>query len=75
MTSAALDIWTVYEHPRDYPQGYVMRRWSVTDDGPVMTPQVVYTATLEDMRRYVPMGLIRLPRQPGDDPCILETWI
>lgn len=72
-----MDMFTIYSHPKDYPQGYVVRRW-VVGGGHEPEPREAYaTASLEDARSLVPQdrGLVRMPATPGaDDPTILETW-
>jgi hypothetical protein len=68
-------LFTIYEKPRDYPHGYVVRRW-VTDGGPEPHPrEAMVAATLEEARALVPPDLYRLQRSPEDDPCIVESWI
>ena len=66
-----LFIWTVYDHPKDYPNDFVVRVWNY--DKPT---KIVHTGkTLEDARRHIPDGLIKLDRLPQDDPCIVEVWL
>ncbi len=69
-----MSIWTIYAQPKDFPEGYVVRRWMV---GPgKASPAEAYTAeTLEDARQGIPPGLHRMERTPEDDPAILESWI
>ncbi len=31
--------------------------------------------TLEAVRSLVPAGLVRLPRDPADDPVVYESWV
>jgi len=66
-----LDIWTVYDHPGDYPEHYVTRRWELT------APKECYLfETLEAVRAFLSQkGLSRLERCEQDDPKIIETWI
>lgn len=69
-----LALFSIYDRPSDYPDGYVVRRWEVVDGRSV--PGAARTApTLERARRLLPPGLINLGRKAGDDPCIVETWI
>lgn len=72
-----LSIWTIYDHPLDYPHGFIARRWSITGKGAEATNDVVTADTLVEVRRLLPAphGLFRLPRQDGDDPKIVESWI
>ena len=67
----AVEIWTVYERPLDYPQGYIARRW-LND---VSTTDVVTGASLDEVRDKLPPGLHLIPRHPKDDACIVETWL
>lgn len=69
-----LQTYTVYQHPADNPDGYSMTQWSVTADGPVAVA-TVHVSTLERARYLIPPGLVRLERDPNDDPVIVETWV
>lgn len=71
-----LSIWTLYDHPKDYPAGFIARRWEVYATGPVPTDDAVMANDLETLREHFrDCGLYCMPRQPGDDPVIIETWI
>ena len=68
----------VYDHPKDFPDKYVTRVWEAAQG--VLTPSqdARLFASLASARRSIRRdhpGLIRLPRQSDDDPCIVETWI
>jgi hypothetical protein len=70
-----LSMWTVYAKPTDFPEGYVVRRFDCTAQGPVAT-QHAYSGELETIRdTLVRAGLFRLDRNPDDEPQIVETWI
>lgn len=65
----------IYDHPRDYPNHWVVRRqWA--GRGRVHCDLRSYPfETLEGARKFVSDGnRIRWPAQPGDDPCIVECW-
>jgi len=72
-----LQLWTVYDHPRDFPRGFIARRYDVFPAGPVRTGHVVAGPSLEELREVLTgMGLARLQtRSPDDDPGIVEVWI
>jgi len=70
MTSEGLSIWVIYDHPTDFPDRYVARRFQ--NDRP--TAQFVEGATLDEVREKLPFGLAQFPRHPQDDPKIVETW-
>jgi len=66
-----LDLWVIYEHPRDYPEDFIARRWQLgtpTDD-------ILIAPTLEKIRSKLPLGLVRIPRAKADDSVIVEVWI
>ena len=69
-----LTIWTIYERPKDFPGGFVVRPWTITRGGPAPGMAQV-TGTLEEARDLVPPGLYRTDRAPADDPTIVETWL
>jgi hypothetical protein len=71
-----LSIWTVYDHPNDYPNCFVARRFEVNASGPVATTDIVCHGDLDTLRRaMVRRGLTALCRSPGDDPKIVESWL
>lgn len=73
----ALPIWTVYERPTDYPQGFVARMHVVgrnaEESGPTAT--AYFGPTLESVRQQLPPGLVCLGREPADEPQIVESWV
>ncbi len=73
--SAPLSMWTVYERPMDRPDSYVARRWVVRNGQLAATNDLHIAEDLVRLRRLLPQGLERLPRDPEDDPVIVETWI
>jgi hypothetical protein len=80
---APLTMLTIYAHPTDYPEGFVLRRWYVGTAAPGQEPAPVPSAvsykcpSLEAAREMAVRmgGSIPLPRMPGDAPCIVETWV
>jgi hypothetical protein len=77
----ALAMFVVYDHPIDYPEYWVVRRWIVApsdDDGrpvrEVMDVVPRLALSLAEARALVPRGLYRQARLEGDDPFIAETW-
>lgn len=68
-------MFTIYERPRDYPDGYVVRAADITA-GTVTHDRAAPTApTLAEARALVPPGLMRFERHPEDDAVIVETWL
>lgn len=71
----AVAIYTIYDHPRDFPAAFVVREWRVTEAGPV-PGRAWRSATLDGARRRVPAQASHcLARDPEDDRTVVETWI
>lgn len=67
-----ISIWTVYDHPTDYPESFVARRFC----GIKATRDRIVVKDLEAIRKTMrALGLRCLARFPEDDPKIIETWI
>lgn len=67
----SFEIWTVYDHPADWPDWFVARKWVL--DTP--TGEVKLARSLDGVRRMLPRGLVRMGRFEGDDPVIVEIWL
>lgn len=70
-----LPTWVIYDHPKDFPEYFVARKWMIREGGPEPTEIMFKDTNLERMRSSLPDGLIRIPRYDGDDPAIIESWI
>ncbi len=71
-----LAVWTVYDHPSDYPDRYVARCFERDADGVRPTGNVLLSTSLDMIRSSLRnVGLTRMARQPDDDPNIIETWM
>lgn len=70
---APLDMWVVYDHPSDYPDKWVVRKWSVTSQE-VPTGVVFVGDSFEEVSNILPAGLVWMPRGEGDDPAIAGVW-
>lgn len=72
-----LSMWTVYDHPSDYPEKFVARRFDVDKDGARPSASIIVAPDLETLRGILlcEMRLTCLTRNEGDDPCIVETWL
>jgi hypothetical protein len=66
-------IYTIYCHPRDFPEHYPVR----AHFGDFPAPIACLYETLDDARHelYEYFGLTCIGREPLDDPCIVESWI
>ena len=65
-------IYVVYDHPKDYPNFFVIREWQNE-----IPKQVVFTSNdLDVVRGFLLMrGLVNIGRFYEDDPKILEVWM
>lgn len=69
-----LNMWIVHDRPLDYPTSFVARRW-IIDKAAIPTVDVKVAPTLEELRALLPEGLYCLPRDPNDEPKIVEVWM
>jgi hypothetical protein len=71
--------YTVYDHPKDFPDHFVARQWQIIPGipEPVANPKFEMLASnLDDLRdQLAAMGLTPLTRSETDDPVILEVRI
>lgn len=76
MIDGPLHMWTVYDHPRDYPDVYVARHFKVYAGRVVATTEFYTSPHLFTLREMLAAkGLAVLARNVGDDPYIIETWL
>jgi hypothetical protein len=71
----ALELWTVYRRPKDYPDHCVARKSLIDQHGSRLTNDMFVADDLAEVRALLPKGLVRLTRHPDDDPVIVETWL
>lgn len=71
-----LRVWTIYDHPSDFPEFFVLRPHDVLPDGIVEYGEGYACPDIEPLREHLrAMGLTCFPRAPGDDPIIVESWL
>lgn len=69
-------MWVIYWNPKDFRDRYVVRRWLVVASGPIPDEEpTAVVETLDEARRSIPEGLVRLDRSPADERQILEVWL
>lgn len=69
-------MWTIYDHPLDFPDEFVARRWETTAAGAFATSDVMRSKRIELIRQEMERrGLYRLERFDNDDPNIMEVWL
>ena len=70
-----MNFWTIYKHPKDYPDKYVVRRHAVHYECMWATDDFHVADTLEDVRAHVPKECLRIERCEADEPQIVEVWV
>lgn len=72
-----LAIWTVYDHPKDYPDKFVARRFDVSPGKVEASGSIIIMDKLKDLRDMLEfeMHLSCIARHPEDEPQIVEAWI
>lgn len=78
MIGAVLDVWTVYDRPLDFPNGFIARKFQIlrSRPEPVPTEDTMRASSIEPLREQLRgMGLTRLSPNAGDEPQIVELWV
>lgn len=71
-----LPMWTVYDHPSDFPECYVARKFLAHAEGAVATDEIIVCEDLTAIREVLAVkGLTPLMRNEEDDARIIETWV
>jgi hypothetical protein len=72
-----LVFWMIYDHPTDYPKGYVLRAGFIVKGlrRMLMSTTAWYASTPDELEAILPDGVIRMGPQEGDDPVILSVWM
>lgn len=67
-----LQMFVIYEDPKDYPGQFVVRRWLGLEPDP---KPLMVTDDLIKARASIPEYCTMLGRFTDDDPAIKEVWI
>ena len=70
-TKFCMPLITIYNHPTDYPDKWVARLFNLEQ----ATIYIVLADTVEEIESKMPAGMVRLPPDEGDNPCIEEVFI
>lgn len=74
--AGALPMWTVYDHPRDFPYSFVARLSLIKEGAAEVTEAFMCTPDLDELRSWLTeLGLVPLSRFPLDDPVVVEVWL
>lgn len=72
-----LRMYTIYDHPTDYPNHFVVRGITIRE-GHIIHDHIATAIvdTLREARAAIPMQYsARISRSPEDEPQIVETWL
>lgn len=68
--------YVIYDHPADFPDHWVVRRWAIGRGTLVPDPEPLGVAnTLEAARWLLPEGLMLMPNPGETEPTIVEVWM
>lgn len=73
-----LSGWTIFDHPSDYPQHFVVRRFAIGKGEVTPTADVFLADSLDAARAGLlcrHRGLTCFSRWAEDDPVIVEMWL
>lgn len=70
-----MNIWTIYDHPKDYPDSFVARRSVIGKHETITTTDMFVADTLDELHALLPPGMAWIPRMKMDDPKIVGVWI
>ena len=68
------EIYVIFRHTREFPQSFVVRRYTWFSWGVVPAKDARLADTLEGAGMHVPPGLRCRHRGFERDPIIVETW-
>ena len=69
---SGLEMYVVYENPKDFPGKFVVRHWKgLAAD---MEPTAI-VGCLAEARAAIPEHCVCIHRFKEDDPAILEVWL
>jgi hypothetical protein len=73
--ASTLTMWVITENPADHPGQFVARQWIIGKNDNRATAEHHIADTLDQIRALLPPFLTTIPRDPSDDPVIIETWL
>ena len=69
-----MPMYVIYQHPRDYPEHFVVRKFIVQRRTVTATGEFSLWPNLNRARTAIPRGMINITRHPDDEPQIVESW-
>lgn len=71
----ALYQYVIYFNPSDYPNKYVLRQFQIEAGHVIAGAAMAIKDTIEEVRDFLPTGVVQLPVYPTDDKVISEVWM
>jgi hypothetical protein len=68
-----VEIWSVYHQPVE-PRCAV-RKLLIGQDGLCCASEQLFETLIEARSSLARRGLVKVPRAPGDEPSLIETWL
>ncbi len=68
-------VYAVYDHPLDFPDDFVVRKFSTSTNEPDKELTVKSKSLVEIHQELTKMKLVYIGRMQNDDPVIIECWI
>jgi hypothetical protein len=65
--------WSVCENPKDFPGKFTAVPSSMFLNQTI--DFVLVAGSLAGIRKMLPPGLVRMEREPNDEPVVVEVWI
>jgi hypothetical protein len=72
--SHTMKMYAIYDHPEDYPTGFVVREWLLSGPTP-LAGQGWPAASLDEARGLLPDGVVQIGGPDPSEPQIIETWM
>lgn len=74
--SGVMAMWTVYDHPKDFPHCFVARMFVIENGGSRPTENAIVSPDLGQLRALlIGYGLVCIDRSDDDEAQIVETWL
>ena len=69
-------MWSIFDKPLDYPQGYIARKFEITKEGVKPTKDTIKDKSLEEIREgFIELCYFCIPREAADVPSLVESWM
>lgn len=70
-----VELFAVYDHPKDFPEHYAVRKIFTAEEGLEVLEWVLFQHLEAARSMLAQRGLLRVPRGDSDEPELVETWL